>query len=302
MPEKKPKCYMPHEYINESNYAESTPYKHMFIEDIKNRIIPISLRREDNCKATIKCSDNDLDSVKSILNSFNDYEEKYNINELVIKVIESITKGIASHGESIYEIYKISDNEIKFIRLRSHNFIDLKLFHIQIPPKKTDERLLPKFISNKSLWKISIPQELQKNYSYKRILSSIDSFDFLMPKSMRDDLYQGNNLSRYDTKKYAEKRFLFVNDLTKDWNWDQRKWTSNDYTTEFFNHYKRLKFQLAVTKFREHIIIELNKLFIRLGINARINLEGLFSSKEYEECIKKYLNDEIQYKDIFNFL
>ena len=303
MQEKKPKCYMPYEYMNESNYNESTPYKHMFIEDITNRIIPISLRRDDdNCKATIECNNNDLDLIKSILNSFSDHEENYNINNLVKRAIEGITRNIAWYGESIYEIYKISDEEIKLISLRSTNFTDLKFFYIQKPPKNTEEKLPPKLISNKLLWKISIPPELQKNCSYKKILSSIDLFDSSMPKTMKNDLYQGNSLSNYDTKKYEEKRFLFVNELTKDWNWDQRKWTSNDYTTEFFNHYKRLKFQLALTIFREHVVTELNNLFRRLEINAKINIEGLFSSKEYEECIKKYLNDEILYKDIFSFL
>jgi hypothetical protein len=275
----------------------------MFTEDIRNSIFPISLRRdEDTCKITFKYNKNDLNLIESILNNFNQYGSKHKIDELIKSAIEGIGRNIIWHGESIYEIYKESDEAIKIISLIPTNFIDLKFFYIQTAPKNTEKKLLPKFINNKLLWKISIPKELEKNYSFKTILSSIDEFDSHMPKSMRNDFYQGNNISSYNTKKYEEKRFLFVNELTRDWGWDQRKWTANDDITEYFNNYKRFKFQAALTIFRKHIITELNNLFSRLEVDVIIKVEGLLTFEEYEKNIERYLNGDMSHAEAYKIL
>lgn len=304
MQEKKPKCYLPYEYIDNSNYTESSFYKNMFIEDIINNIIPISLKRNENeCKAILDCSENDLNLIKNIFNSFNrTYRDEYNINRLILNTIKEIARNISWYGEAIYKICKISDDDIKMIGLIPDNFINLKFFYIQLPPKNNKMPLYPKTIPNKLLWKISIPQILQKNYSFKTILSHIDQFDSFMPKSIKNDFYQGNNIPEYDHKEYAKKRFLYVNELTKGWGWDQRQWTSNDKTTEFFNLYKRLKFQSSIAVFREHIISELNSLFFKLKIDAKIKLENIISSDEYKEKMKTFLNGQLSYNEIIEFL
>lgn len=304
MQEKNPKCYLPHEYINNSNYTESSFYKNMFIEDIINRIIPISLKRNENdCNATLDCNEEDLDLIKNILNSFNrTYREEYDISRLILNTIQEIARNTLWYGESIYEIYKLSVNDIKIIGLIPSSFIDLKFFYIQKAPKHEEKMLYPRIIQNKLLWRMSIPKILQKNYSFKTVLSHIDQFDSFMPKSIKNDFYQGNNIPEYDHKEYARKRFLYVNELTKDWGWDQRQWTSNDKTTELFNLYKRLKFQGSIAIFSEHIVSELNNLFFKLEINAKIKLENMISSNEYKEKMKTFLNGQLSYNEIIEFL
>jgi|GEM_PF-2631221 len=304
MQNKKPKCYIPHEYMNDSNYTKSSFYKNMFIEDIIHTIIPVSLKRnEDDFKVKLNCNEKDLNLIKNILNSLNrTYGEEYDISRLVLNTIEEITRNIAWYGESIFEICKISDIDIKMLSLLPDKFIDFKFFYIQIPPKNNDKTLYPKIIPNKLLWKISVPQILQKNYSFKTILSRIDQFDSHMPKSMKDDLYSGNNISAFDYKKYDEKNFLYVNELTKDWGWDQRKWTANDKTTDFYSLYKQLKFRYSLSIFREHIIFELNNLFLNLNINATIKLENAVTSNEYKDKLEKYLKGQITYDEIIKFL
>lgn len=300
MQERLLKCYLPHDYYEDNYYEGSSLYKHMFTEDICNRIIPVSLRRdEDNCNVILEYNEKDLNLIESILNNFSQYGNKYRIDELVKGAIEGICRNITWYGESIYEIYKESEDKIKIISLIPTSFIDLKFFYIQRPPKNKGEKLLPKLINSKLLWKISLPKELERNYSFKTILSSIDQFDSHMPKTMKDDLYQGNSLSSYNLNKYEEKRFLFINDLTRDWGWDQRKWTSNDDTTEFFLNYKRFKFKAALTIFRNHIISELNNLFLRIGIKAKIKIEGLLTFEDYENYIEQYLNGNLSHKEAY---
>ena len=143
-------------------------------------------------------------------------------------------------------------------------------------------------------------KKIRKKYSYKRILSSIDRFDSLMPKPFREKLYSGNaNYYNYDSKKYKEKQFLYVNDLTSDWGWNQRS-MSDDVTTEFFKNYKYLKFDLSQAIFREHIVNELNTLLKRLNLNVSIKIEGIASSKDYEKQIEKYIKNEIDFDDVFS--
>lgn len=299
MQKNKLKYYMPYEYSRNS-YDGSSFYKSMFVEDIKNGIIPIRLNGdEDTIKITIDADEKDLKLMKSILSSFNEYSETYNIEKLVKYAIKGIARDILWHGDAIYEIHEEHENDekqIKFINLIAEKFVDLKFFYIQIPPQKS----LPyKFVNKKLLWKISIPKELQKKYSYKRILSSIDKFDSSMPKTFKDDLYNGNNnYYNYDSKEYRKKQFLYVNELTSEWGWNQRN-TSGEYTTEFFGNYKYLKFKLSKAIFREHIINELNTLFKKLDLKASINTEGALSSMGCKELITKYINNEIEYDDIF---
>lgn len=304
MRNKNPKCYLPHEYMNDSNYTKSSFYKNMFIEDIIHTIIPVSLKRNnDDCNAILDCNEKDLDLIKNILNSFNrTYREEYDISRLILDAIEEIARNIAWYGESIYEICKVSDIDIKMVGLLPDKFIDFKFFYIQIPPKNNNKILYPKIIPNKLLWKISIPQILQKNYSLKSILANIDQFSSFMPTSMEKDFYTGNNISIYNHEKYDEKIFLYVNELTKDWGWDQRKWTANDKTTDFYNLYKQLKFRYSLSIFREHIIFELNNLFSKIKVDATIKLENTVTSKNYKNKLEKYLKGQITYNEIIEFL
>ena len=276
----------------------------MFIEDIMNKIIPISLERNKyDCKAVLDCNENDLILIKNILNSFNRrHGEEHNINRLILNIIKEIVRNIVWYGESIYEICKVSDNNIKMVELIPNNFFDFKFFYIQMPPKKNNKILYPKIITNKLLWTISVPKILEKNYSFKTILSQIDQFDSFMPKAMKNDLYKNNNTSLYDYKKYDEKCFVFVNDLTRDWGWDQRQWTSNSKTTEFYNKYKQIKFRYSISILREHIIFELNNLFPRLGIEAKIKLENVITQNEYKEKLENFLKGKITYDEIMKFL
>jgi len=304
MQNKKPKCYVPHEYMNDSNYTKSSFYKNMFIEDIIHKVIPTSLKRnEDDFEVNLDCNEKDLDLINNILNSFNrTYREEYDISKLVLNTIEEITRNIAWYGESIFEICKVSDIDIKMVSLLPDKFINFKFFYIQIPPKNNDKTLYPKIIPNKLLWKISVPQILQKNYSFKTILANIDQFSSFMPKSMEKDFYAGNNISIYNHEKYDEKNFLYVNELTKDWGWDQRKWTSNDKTTDFYNLYKQLKFKYSLSIFREHIIFELNNLFSKIKVDATIKLENTVTSNEYKDNLEKFLSGQITYNEIIEFL
>lgn len=303
MQENKLKCYLPHEYSS-SSYDNNSFYKNMFIDDVATGIIPIKLNRdEDTIEITIDADEKDLKLVKSILNSFNTYSETYDVKELAEYAIESIARDISWYGDAIYEIYEVhkdDEKQIRFIGLTPDKFIDLKFFYIQIPPKEEGKKLLPKFIANKSLWKISIPKNLQNIYSYKRILSSIDKFDSLMPKAFQDDLHNGkNNYYNYDTKKYREKQFLYVNDLTSEWGWNQRS-MSDELTTEFYKNYKYIKFNLSQAIFREHIVNELNNLFKKFNLEVSIKIEGLATSKDYEQHIEKYINNDIGYDNVFN--
>lgn len=298
MQENKVKCYMWHEYENTTS-QKSSFYKNMFIQDVVTGFFPIKLNHdEDDIQAIIEGEDKELDILKSILNSFNRNSESYDENTLVKYAIEGIAQEIAWSGDAIYEIYRENDKEIKFINLISSKFINLYFFYIQLPPK--NKPLAYKFINKKSIWKISIPKSLQKKYSYRSILSSIDKFDSIMPKAFKNDLYNGSNsYFNYDSTKYKEKQFVYINNLTSEWGWNQRS-MSDDVTTEFFKNYKYLKFHLAQAIYREHILNELNNLFKSINLKISIRLEGVASSKDHEEHIKKYLKNEVGYEEIFD--
>ena len=296
MQETKPICYLPHEY--ESGLYEHSFYKHMFIEDISHRILPYSLR-DDDFEGIINCSEDDLPYIKKVLNCFSDYSENHDISRIVTDAIRGLARDISWSGKAIYEIYG-EQNEIRFIPLKSDSFIDMKFFELQLPPKKANKKLPLKFIKKKYLWKISIPKELQRMYIYKNILSSIDKFDSSMPKVFKDRLYNGDTgYGNFDLDKYKEKQFLYVNDLTREWGWNQRS-MGTDMTTEFFKNFKQIKFDASCTILREHIINELNKLFIKLNKKASIEIKGIPSSKDYEIHLNKYVKNEVNYDNIFD--
>jgi len=298
MQENKFKCYMWHEYKRSSNNKRSF-YKNMFIQDIVTGILPIKLNyEEDHITAIVEGEEKESDILKTILNSFTRNSESYDMNRLVKYAIEGIAQEISWSGDAIYEIYRENGKEIKFISLVPDKFINLFFFYIQIPPK--DKPFSYRFINKKSIWKISIPKSLQRKYSYKSILSSIDKFDSIMPKAFKNELYGGSNsYFNYDTTKYKEKQFLYINDLTSEWGWNQRS-MSDDVLTEFFKNYKYLKFHLAQAIFRDHILNELNNLFKSINLKISIRLEGVASPKDHEEHIKKYLKNEVGYEEIFD--
>ena len=67
--------------------------------------------------------------------------------------------------------------------------------------------------------------------------------------------------------------------VSRNWGWAGRDW-SLDHVTEYYQFHRHLTFKWAQSVLRQHVIKELNSLFLRLGISARIVIGGLSSSSD----------------------
>jgi hypothetical protein len=110
-------------------------------------------------------------------------------------------------------------------------------------------------------------------------LKELSAWSSLGPKFYEDDLKRRHLPKEFVFGDYRRAHQIQLYRATRDWGWGGRDWSLN-YVTEYYQFYRHLTFKWAQAVLREHIVKEFNSLFRRLGIAARIVVEGLSSPRD----------------------
>ena len=124
------------------------------------------------------------------------------------------------------------------------------------------------------IWYLEMPPALGGRNGYKNILRRLRKFERIGPEFWRKDLEHGVQSKGFDLQRYVRNCEIYHGQITKIWGWNRRDW-SQERCTEFFTFYKLLRFSWAQATLREHIVGELNGLFVRLGIECELKVTGL---------------------------
>ncbi len=92
------------------------------------------------------------------------------------------------------------------------------------------------------------------------------------------DLEQHRTNSYFNFMEYRREVEIYECRVTRRWGWNRRDSSSSNWT-EFELFYRIMTFRWAQATLREHILLELNLLLTRLGINAEIKVSGLPTSE-----------------------
>jgi hypothetical protein len=255
----------------------------MFRQDVPLGVTPLSIRRSDKYKATLLGEDQEREKALAVLRSVQEYEHA-DLNELVATAVHDIAQSLAWYGRSTYEIIVSSKASL---HTTLHEITPKRLFrfrwvYVQIVPK-ADRRYWGDAILRtapaRSVWQISMPAELGGFRGYRRLLRRLRIGNRLAPAFWQRDLELGSVTRSFNFSEYRRQTEIFEARATREWGWPRRDYSGSNWT-EFALFYRLIKFHWAQAKLREHIIAELNKLFVRLSIRAEISVSGLPTATE----------------------
>lgn len=124
-----------------------------------------------------------------------------------------------------------------------------------------------------------MPLELGGTSGFRRVLEGLAEWPSLGPGFYTKDIEQGRFPKEFVFGDYRRAYQVAIFRVTRNWGWAGRDW-SLDHVTEYYQFHRHLTFKWAQSVLRQHVIKELNSLFLRLGISARIVIGGLSSSSD----------------------
>jgi hypothetical protein len=286
------------QYSNNEQRKRTSNNSRMLIQDVSNLILPLRTRsnKYPNYNISIKGDLVAKNSVKLLLTTLNrsQYSEK-DLTTLLAKAIRNITEQLISQGTLILEINSHEGGHILF----PYSAEKIRTFGpiaFQYIPKKYRKNKILNIGTKHRIFKLQIPESLGGSRQFSRIKRQLGLFDNVSPRFVLAKIYKGGLSFDFDTKKYHNDVQNFHMAQCNLWGWSLRGSSSGKHT-DFYMVYRRIKFFRALAYIREHIVSELNQLFVRLGIDASIILEGLPNSVFYSMTLENLSKGKIKLKE-----
>ena len=280
----------------------------MFLEDARLGIMPIGGEsdRVPNFAVEIQGSPSAKPHILAILEStprrygHNRYSQSP-LEKLLSNVVEAIALELVWEGRSVRKIFWDKKNEI----YRLHEFAYQWLFrvfgrYIRILPQ-THRHLYDKpydSITETDIWDIAMPEKLGGYRGHRAMLKKLVQFPDLVPSFLKYIVNVHEWPTNFDTKHYTQETKLFIARATERWGWNRRDYNSENWN-EFYGMYRSITLKWAQACMREHIIKELNQLFLRLQIDAELVVKGLPTAPEILKIRKQMCEGKISFIKAF---
>jgi len=251
----------------------------MFIQDIPLGIMPIRSSQSYCAKLVGETEENE--KALAVLQAFQQYERD-NLNEIVASAIHDIAQDMAWYGHSAFEILALKeDAQVRLQPFTPKYLFRVGLVYLQVIPRADRDfwgRSIS-ILSARDVWLISMPPELGGSSEYRRILKMLHRGDRIAPRFWKLDLERGIVTGAFDFSEYRRETEICEARATRNWGWARRDFSGRNWT-EFALFNRLMTFRWAQATLREHIVSELNALFVRLSIKTKIQVFGLPSSSD----------------------
>lgn len=273
----------------------------MFKEDISS-LMPIINRDIDKINVKFYGNEKHIEKVISILISFSHYQVIFSHKDILCTAINTIARDIVERGNALYEIILDEQNDSLLVNNFSiHDVWSVPFYYLHINEEiRTNKFTLKKLsiLNKKKVWNICIPQELGGYKEYRRTLKNLRKLNDIKDFSrFSDEIILNDN---YDNEMYLSNKNIYRFFLTQKWGWCGR-FGDNDKKTEYYNLFNSLKLKLAKTHFLNHIIKELNILFLGLGYDVEINILGLETPYDISCTMEAFKGGNISFGEIFDY-
>lgn len=275
-----------------SHPADIASNVHMFTEDLRLGVMPIGGRTHKNRTFTIQFEGMQDDKQRAIEICRSIGRDRYRGHDptaVVCDAVNEIAQCLTWYGRAVYEIVREEDRSIfSLYSFTTQRLFKIFRFYIQWIPS-ADQKVFKKrlvVLPSRDVWNIGVPKILGGTKSYQRTLSKLRRFHTTGPEFWRSDLQAQRQSPGFNFQDYVQAKKVRDSRLTKRWGWNRRDTTLN-HTTEFFYFYRTITFNWAKALLREHIIDQLNRLFVSLLINSKIVVSGLPLPDEILEVRRK---------------
>lgn len=268
---------------NEYDFRGST-HVHILREELYIGLLPYGGSSASYPNFNVEILGNDLEKAKFILNSLTNYPET-NVTRLVCYVVNALGNQLSYSGIIRHEIV---ESEYYYLsHIPEQSLYDLKYFFVQVVPKEQREASSKSFIFKKAkyVWTLTLPEKVCHWKTYRKILKGLaENTNMLPPHVELAGLAQSS--IDFNFENYNKETSKYIYKILNGIGGNQRE-SRPELVTEFYLVHRMLRLNLSKTLIREHIIDELNLLFSRLNLDAKIIISELPTSK----CVRKLISD-----------
>ena len=236
-----------------------------FSQDINLGVMPIGGRtHHKNFAVELKGIKSDCERAEQLITDLG-RDHFYDFSDNVCGAVEHLTWNLSSEGRVAYEIILDENEAIRLVNFTTKRLWRMFGYFLQFIPRSDQERWKKKIatLPDDRVWYFEIPTSLGGRNNYRALLKKLRKFPTLAPDFWRDNIAEELHSEVFNFRIYQNLSEAYWRRATKTWGWNRRD-SSTDKTTEFFNYYKLICFARAQAELREYIILELNKLFLRL--------------------------------------
>lgn len=255
---------------------------YMFAEDVHLAVMPIGGRTEKhkNFAVAVEGPTNACERARDVLGGIGRFD-RHNLAGMACDAVEEIARQLAWEGQAVFEIIQ-DDGEVTHVHgFTSKRLVRIPGWFLQIIPRGDRDLWKKKWVIIPAgrIWKLEMPSVLGGRKGYKMVLTRLRRFERLGPHFWKEDLERGDQSKYFNFQQYVMTAEVYYGRVTRTWGWNRRDW-SQERSTEFFTFYKMVTFRWAQAVLREHVISEINGLFVRLGMDCILRVSGLPTSDE----------------------
>jgi hypothetical protein len=289
-------------YFPNAKHTNTEFYASMFTRDVHTGIMPF--RNGGKYPFTISLARKNQNLEKQ-LNEFLHIGQfgGSSLEESIWDATETLSQYLATFGDAYLEIVYEDEKITNGIANKKLQFLPLgKVFKLygsysQVVPLRDWKKSEKKFylIPATRIWHIKLPQKLGTPRQHRTMLRHLNALSEPMPEfAMKDGTLGGS--SNYDFTTHHRNKDIAVEQTTSVWG-SISSLSRIKGTTEYYYIVNRLQATYSQALLREHIFSEINKLLKQLGVKNSIKIEGLKSSEELSEAIKKLEKGTISFSE-----
>lgn len=267
-------------------------YAFMFIRDVHTGIMPFRSGSKYSFKVSLSRKNQSMEKqlIKFLhIGQFSGWS----LDDSLRETINTLSHYLATFGEVYLEIVHEDDKNKTGINNKKLELLPqgkiLRVFsnYVQVVPFRNWEKGEKKFyiIPSSRIWHIKLPRKLGTPRQHRKMLKRLNLLSEPMPEFALQDNTLGSS-SKYDFMAHRRNKDIAVEQTTSGWG-SISSLSQIKGTTEYYYIVNRLQATHSQALLREHILSELNKSLVRLGLKSIIKAEGLKSSTEILEALKK---------------
>jgi hypothetical protein len=263
-------------------------YQSIFSEDVRNGLFPFRMTEKENVVISFAGPADDVRRANSVCGSIarNTWHEEENIQ----RAIKDIATQMSYFGEALYEIVRNpEDGAVSLFSFSPSGVWSVFGIYLQIAPRKNWPFLDGKryaVLKHRDVWKICMPAELGGARGYRRVLDQLSTWPDLGPPFFQADMAERQISPHFKFQEYQTNIRAERYRCTRAWGWSLRDWSLND-ITEYYQFRRYLTFKWAQSTLLNHIIAELNRLLVSIGLAAVVLVEGLPSPEQIIDAREK---------------
>lgn len=246
-----------------------------------------------------------------IIPTFRDNYSK-SLKNHFFEFLDYIAIGLLTNGLFIMERVKISEGNSNYFYLIPVDYdkIVIKSNCIyQCFSKASQEKFnLPdrRKINRDKCYILEFPTSLGGAKYYQKLLNEISLFDRFVNKSLLEMKRMSGQLHFYNFSEHNKISDFFSWKATKRIGWHHRSYNSYEQSgTEHYKFARVLKFKYTSLIIRNYIVENIIHIYEdiakHLGVQIKVNIDGLTDLSEIESAIDKWYKGELNFEDISKY-